>query len=138
MGHQGEMLMSELKKYNKLLEYKKYEKEEDFTNKKKELWKEWLINYGERILLDCKEEKEIIVFNEKRVKLLNENNPKFVLRNYIAEKAIKAAKNGDYEELNKLRDLFRNPFLENVDPKFIEYASRPPSSVGECVVTCSS
>ena len=39
-------------------------------------------------------------------------NPKFVLRNYIMEEAIKKAENEDFSEVEKLLKIVLNPFEE--------------------------
>lgn len=38
-------------------------------------------------------------WNTERVKVMNSNNPKYILRNYIAQNAIEAAENGDFSEV---------------------------------------
>lgn len=38
-------------------------------------------------------------WNNERVKVMNSNNPKYILRNYIAQNAIEAAENGDFSEV---------------------------------------
>eukprot|EP01091_Cochliopodium_minus_P015069 TRINITY_DN5264_c0_g3_i1.p1 TRINITY_DN5264_c0_g3~~TRINITY_DN5264_c0_g3_i1.p1 ORF type:complete len:617 (-),score=206.72 TRINITY_DN5264_c0_g3_i1:54-1904(-) len=138
MGSQGERLLTELRKFKKFINFKDLT-EETLLNKNTLLWKEWLLTYSERILRDFagfEDIKDIKSFNEKRIKILNENNPRFVLRNYIAEKSIRLAKKGKYEEVNRLRDLFRIPFTE--DEKYKEYESKPPDWAKDLCVTCSS
>ena len=64
-------------------------------------------------------------------------NPKFVLRNYMAEIAIrKATEDGDYGEIERLRQLLSAPFGEHPDAE--EYAGPPPEWGRHLVVSCSS
>ena len=63
-------------------------------------------------------------------------NPKFVLRNYLAEQAIRAARERDYTELARLHDVLRHPFDEQPDRE--TYASAPPDWARTLSVSCSS
>jgi uncharacterized protein YdiU (UPF0061 family) len=63
-------------------------------------------------------------------------NPKFVLRNYLAEQAIRAARERDYTELARLHDVLRRPFDEQPDRE--AYASAPPDWAQTLSVSCSS
>lgn len=40
---------------------------------------------------------------------------RFILRNYIAENAIKAAEEGDYTEVQRVYKLLQNPYSEQLD-----------------------
>lgn len=64
-------------------------------------------------------------------------NPKYVLRNYLAQRAIEqAAKQKDYSEIARLQELLRDPFTEQ--PGMESYASPPPDWGKHLVVSCSS
>ncbi|HYP67464.1 MAG TPA: YdiU family protein [Thiobacillaceae bacterium] len=64
-------------------------------------------------------------------------NPKYVLRNYLAEMAIrKAADEKDYSEVDRLLTLLRKPFDEQ--PEFVDYAKAPPDWASKIEVSCSS
>jgi uncharacterized protein YdiU (UPF0061 family) len=63
-------------------------------------------------------------------------NPKFILRNYLAQQAIAAAENRDYSELERLHDVLRHPFDEQ--PEHEAYAAPPPDWAREISVSCSS
>lgn len=63
-------------------------------------------------------------------------NPKFILRNYMAEEAIKAATQGDFNLVNKLLGLLQKPMQENAE--FEHYAKAPPEWAGGICLTCSS
>lgn len=63
-------------------------------------------------------------------------NPKYVLRNYLAQNAIDRAEGGDYSEIQKLLELLRDPFAEH--PGMEEYAAPPPAWGRGLVLSCSS
>lgn len=63
-------------------------------------------------------------------------NPKYVLRNYMAEQAIRQAKQKDYSEINNLLTLLEKPFDEQ--PEMEAYAQLPPDWASSLSVSCSS
>lgn len=63
-------------------------------------------------------------------------NPKYVLRNYLAQTAIERAKDKDYSEITRLLDLLRDPFTER--PGMDAYAAPPPDWAKAITVSCSS
>ncbi|UTW13747.1 protein adenylyltransferase SelO [Marinobacterium rhizophilum] len=63
-------------------------------------------------------------------------NPKYVLRNYMNEEAIRAAHQGDFQPVNDLMTLLRNPYAEQ--PEFERFAGEPPDWAGAICLTCSS
>ena len=64
------------------------------------------------------------------------SNPKFVLRNHLAELAIRQAKTGDFSEIATLHNLLKSPFDEH--PGFEAYAELPPEWAGQLEISCSS
>ena len=65
-----------------------------------------------------------------------EHNPKYVLRNYMAQIAIDRAKRGDYSEIDRLMQVLQNPFDEHPDAE--EYFAAPPDWAKSLSVSCSS
>jgi uncharacterized protein YdiU (UPF0061 family) len=63
-------------------------------------------------------------------------NPKFVLRNYLGEEAITAARNKDFSGVSKLLMLLSNPFDEH--PGFDRQAGFPPDWASQIEISCSS
>jgi len=63
-------------------------------------------------------------------------NPKFVLRNHLAEQAIRAAKLKDFSEVNTLLALLETPFDDH--PGFDAYAGFPPEWASTIEISCSS
>jgi uncharacterized protein YdiU (UPF0061 family) len=67
---------------------------------------------------------------------MNRVNPKYVLRNYLAQVAIERARQKDYTEIDRLRQLLRYPFSEQ--PEMEPYAAPPPDWGRQILVSCSS
>jgi uncharacterized protein YdiU (UPF0061 family) len=64
-------------------------------------------------------------------------NPKYILRNHLAEVAIRrAADERDYSEINRLHQLLTRPFDEQ--PENAAYAAEPPDWARQIEVSCSS
>ena len=73
----------------------------------------------------------------ERKKSMDRVNPKFILRNYLAEKAIrKAVDEHDYAEIEKLHLLLRNPYSEQ--PEYEEYSNPSPEGARNIKISCSS
>ncbi len=65
------------------------------------------------------------------------SNPKYILRNYLAQNAIqRAAREQDFSEIDRLLQLLKHPFDEQ--PEMEEYAAPPPDWGKHIVVSCSS
>ena len=63
-------------------------------------------------------------------------NPKYVLRNYMAQGAIEKAQTGDYSEVNLLLKVLQSPCEEH--PEAQHYAGLPPDWAETISVSCSS
>ncbi|WCD79965.1 protein adenylyltransferase SelO [Pseudomonas sp. TUM22785] len=63
-------------------------------------------------------------------------NPKYILRNYLAQRAIEAAERGDYSEVRQLHAVLARPFDEQ--PGMESYAERPPEWGKHLEISCSS
>ena len=72
----------------------------------------------------------------KRKLRMDKVNPKYILRNYLAQEAIEAAQNGDYTQVNILHKVLINPFDEQ--PEFEDYAKLPPDWGKKLEISCSS
>ncbi|MGZ8289287.1 MAG: protein adenylyltransferase SelO [Telluria sp.] len=67
---------------------------------------------------------------------MDRTNPKFVLRNYLAQIAIEKAQNKDYSEVARLLAVLENPYDEQ--PGNEHYAALPPDWASHLEVSCSS
>lgn len=76
----------------------------------------------------------------ERAARMNRVNPKYVLRNYLAEIAIRKARGDDgsrdFGEVTRLLAVLRQPYDEQ--PGFEAYAALPPDWAGALHLSCSS
>ncbi|MET0356220.1 MAG: protein adenylyltransferase SelO, partial [Cellvibrio sp.] len=97
----------------------------------------WLRLYGNRLQQDYVFHGEA---NDQRKARMNAVNPKYVLRNYLAQQAIDKATAGDYSEVEKLLSLLRNPYDEQ--PEYQQYFAKRPewarTKAGCSMLSCSS
>jgi len=63
-------------------------------------------------------------------------NPKYILRNYLAQAAIEKAQARDYSEVDRLLKLLQSPYDEH--PELEHYAGFPPDWASRIAVSCSS
>ena len=67
---------------------------------------------------------------------MNRVNPKYILRNHLAQAAIDQAGQGDFAEVRALHELLRHPYDEQPDKT--HYAALPPDWARGIEVSCSS
>ncbi len=89
----------------------------------------WLADYRARLRTHAKADPE-------RRPAMMAANPKYVLRNYLAQIAIEKAEHGDNSEIERLLTVLRAPFDEHAGQE--QYAKPAPDSVGPVQVSCSS
>ena len=94
-----------------------------------EIAKSWINSFQKR------HHKESFTLSEKLV-LMNNTNPKFILRNYMAQEVIEAAEESNYSELETLIKIITNPFEEHED--FQSFAERSPEWAKDIEISCSS
>lgn len=80
--------------------------------------------------------REGVIDQQQRRKRMHAVNPLYILRNYLAQKAIDAAESGDYAEVRRLHAVLSNPFEEQ--PGMESYAERPPEWGKHLEISCSS
>jgi uncharacterized protein YdiU (UPF0061 family) len=69
------------------------------------------------------------------------SNPKYVLRNWMAQLAIDAAHNGDYSVCERLHQLLMSPYDEQPEQQEEWFQKRPEwarSKIGCSMLSCSS
>ena len=69
---------------------------------------------------------------------MNRVNPKYVLRNHLAEAAIRAAQGGDFGPTADLLRVLRQPYDEHDAATDAAYAGFPPDWAAHLEVSCSS
>ncbi len=90
----------------------------------------WMARYAERL------RQEHSVDNERCLRM-KRVNPKYILRNYLAQIAIDKAQNEhDFSEVNRLLRVLQQPFDEHPDDE--QYAALPPDWGKHLEISCSS
>ena len=96
----------------------------------REAFDAWAARYTTRLAAEAS------VDAERRTRM-NRANPKYVLRNHLAQAAIeKAEQQRDFSEIDKLLKLLQHPFDEQ--PEHEAYAAPPPDWAKDIAVSCSS
>jgi uncharacterized protein YdiU (UPF0061 family) len=72
----------------------------------------------------------------QRRRRMHAANPKYILRNYLAQQVIEAAEQGDYGPVRELHQVLSGPFDEQ--PGFEHYAQHPPEWGKHLEISCSS
>ena len=67
---------------------------------------------------------------------MNRVNPRYVLRNYLAQTAIEKAQQKDYSEIDRLLALLQHPYCDTAGMD--GYAAAPPNWGKHLSVSCSS
>lgn len=74
--------------------------------------------------------------NAERAIRMRRKNPKYVLRNWVAQTAITAANTGDFTRVNQILQLVQQPFDEW--PQHEHFAAIPPDWGKQLEISCSS
>jgi uncharacterized protein YdiU (UPF0061 family) len=96
-------------------------------------WNEWFVRYASRL------ENETVSNSERKEKM-KRVNPKYVLRNYMAQLAIDEADKGNYNLIQELYELLKQPYAEQ--PEHQKWFAKRPEwarhKVGCSMLSCSS
>lgn len=102
-------------------------------NSQRKNWENWVADYLQRL------QKEPLSDCERKAKM-DKVNPKYVLRNYMAQLVIDEAEKGKYQLLNEIFELLKNPYDEQ--PKMEKWFAKRPdwamNKVGCSMLSCSS
>lgn len=108
-------------------------KPEDVVGNIKKRWEDWFAKYEERLHNES-------LSPEERKSKMNTVNPKYVLRNYMAQLAIDAADKGDYGLIDELFNMLKKPYDEQ--PDYQKWFAKRPEwarhKVGCSMLSCSS
>lgn len=126
---QKEAIAAEMKKweeYERLSQIPEEQKREENAAK----WRQWLQSYCKRLLQELQGKDTSAAaavtesaspstsnstafpaeLSERRQRLMSAVNPRFILRNWIAQRVIDAAEAGDFSEAQKVLQLMQDPF----------------------------
>ncbi|WP_280155287.1 protein adenylyltransferase SelO family protein [Piscinibacter sp. XHJ-5] len=95
----------------------------------REAFDAWALQYRARLIAEGSDDAA-------RAIAMDRVNPKYVLRNHLAQEAIHRAQNGDYDETRRLLKVLQRPFDEQ--PEHAAYADFPPDWAQHIEVSCSS
>ena len=99
----------------------------------REAFEAWLNRWAARVRTDNARAAE-------RLARMNAANPRYVLRNYLAQQAIERAERGDAGLIHELLDVLRRPYDEQ--PEQARYAAKRPAwaqrKPGCSMLSCSS
>jgi uncharacterized protein YdiU (UPF0061 family) len=106
---------------------------EDISKEYRIAFDTWFEKYLNRL------KSERISQAERKVRM-NGINPKYVLRNYMAQLAIDQADKGDYTILNEMYEMLKQPYEEQIE--FLQWYSKRPDwarkKIGCSMLSCSS
>ena len=91
--------------------------------------KSWIVSFQER---HTKEGLSV----DKKVISMKQVNPKFILRNYMAQEAIDAAEESDFSMLENLIIILTKPFEEHKE--YQNFANKSPAWAKDLEISCSS
>nr|XP_046227358.1 protein adenylyltransferase SelO-like isoform X1 [Scatophagus argus] len=103
---------------------------EDLSSHK--LFSDWLNTYLLRL---SKQQNDSDLDRQQRMKKVN---PRYVLRNWMAESAIRKAEMNDFFEVELLLHILSFPFVTQETAEEAGYAARPPLWAERLKVSCSS
>ncbi len=95
----------------------------------REAFDAWAHDYRARLKAESSEDSA-------RRERMNRVNPRYILRNYLAQHAIAQAEQGDYAEVDRLLNLLATPYEDQ--PGMQAYAAEPPDWGRHLEVSCSS
>ncbi len=108
-------------------------KPEELTENILKLWNDWLAKYTDRLRSEDSIDKE-------RKQSMDVVNPKYVLRNYMAQLAIDKADQGDYTLIDSFYHMLKLPYDDQ--PEYEQWFAKRPEwarhKVGCSMLSCSS
>ncbi|MFY0602918.1 MAG: YdiU family protein [Flavobacteriaceae bacterium] len=107
--------------------------EGDISEDVSQKWEKWFIAYQNRLRIET-------LTDEERQQKMDAVNPKYVLRNYMAQLAIDEADKGTYTLIEEFYQLLKKPYDEQ--PKYEKWFAKRPewarTKVGCSMLSCSS
>ncbi|KAJ9576211.1 hypothetical protein L9F63_006944 [Diploptera punctata] len=95
-------------------------------------------NYVEFIEMYQKRLEQEKGTDDERRKLMSSVNPRYVLRNWMAQSAIEKAEKDDFSEVRFLLEVFKTPYTLNEEAEKRGYADPSPDWASNIRVSCSS
>ena len=92
---------------------------------------EWISMYKERFFKEQKSEDE-------RKEIMLNTNPRYILRNWIAQSVIEKVEKNDFTYLNRVSKILERPYEYQDEAEALGFASPPPEWSKQLKVSCSS
>ncbi|XP_063396227.1 protein adenylyltransferase SelO, mitochondrial-like [Mytilus trossulus] len=92
---------------------------------------EWISMYKERSFKEQKSEDE-------RQEIMLNTNPRYILRNWIAQSVIEKVERNDFTYLNRVSKILERPYEYQDEAEALGFASPPPEWSKQLKVSCSS
>ncbi len=100
----------------------------ELNNEAEQVWQEWSTRYLAQINQ---------LSTDEALEDIRNNNPIYVLRNSLAQRAITAAEQGQFDELNRVFELLANPYT--INDSATELDTMPPAPhAPQMPISCSS
>ena len=94
-------------------------------------YEKWVILYRKRLI------ESNIADNERKTRM-HSINPRYILRNWIAQSVIDMVERDEFGSLQKVYNILKEPFKEQPEAEELGYAAPPPSWASQLKVSCSS
>ena len=95
----------------------------------REAFDTWAARYSARLIYEHSDDQQ-------RQQRMDQLNPKYILRNYLAQTAIASAQQKEFAEIDRLLAVLSDPFSER--PEDAHYAAEPPDWGRHLEISCSS
>ncbi|XP_030006449.1 selenoprotein O2 isoform X2 [Sphaeramia orbicularis] len=93
--------------------------QDELKEKQRDDWICWVSRYRRRLAREDDGTSELFLLKKERLNVMNNANPRVVLRNYIAQRAIQAAERGDFSEVNRVLQVLEKPFVETFEMELL-------------------
>jgi len=101
------------------------------TDEQAQLLFDWTLTYQERIGLNT-------ISLQARLDIMQKNNPRIILRNYLLHQAIEKLEMGDASLFEKLQLAMKEPYSKNHDELFAKRPDWATQKAGCSMLSCSS
>lgn len=137
LGNRASSIQKELERRERVQQMNELKPDEK-RGKDRQLWKDWIDQYRLRLNADFENEPDHEKANKERVETMKSNNPRFILRNYIAQNAISAAEKGDFTEVRRVLKLLENPYSDDTDTEPTQQPNRESDFQEASEASCSA
>ncbi|XP_040003702.1 protein adenylyltransferase SelO-1, mitochondrial-like [Xiphias gladius] len=86
--------------------------QEELKEKQRDDWIHWVSRDRRHLAKECDGTSELSLIKKEKLSVMNSNNPRVILRNYIAQEAIHAAEKGDFSEVKRVLKALEKPYSD--------------------------